>query len=140
MKTDLGAQKHESVSVFVQATSDFLDEIASYEDILKKLLNCDEVIYVKKHEEPPLGFEVDQVIDIMLGVKKHEVVTKKDQMQELMAQIEQKKEYLQYLRTIVSGAAASGRHEIVAEKESQIAELKSDIEKLETDLIKMKVD
>lgn len=139
IKLELGVYKHESVSIFIQANSDFLDEIQWAEYILEKLLNTEDVQYLRKHEDALPWYTSKQVIDILVGVKKHEQRSKKDERIALEAKIENKKEYLQYLRTLISSAAINGRPEIVAKKEKELEALKLEIESFEVKLAKIKI-
>ena len=133
------AQKHEMVDLYIQANPDFLDEIAQYEDIMKMFLKAENVFYLKRHEEVPAGLVTDNVIDIVLALKPHGFVKKKDQLVDLQEQLAEKKEYLQYVRTLISTAAMHGRRDIVLEKEDEMEQIKQNIESLEFDISKMKV-
>ncbi|NOZ43926.1 MAG: hypothetical protein GXP45_02070 [bacterium] len=116
-----------------------MDEVANIEHILFALLKVDHIVYVRKHEDIPSGYQTKQVIDILLGLKKKEHMSNKDQYILFQSQIGEKKEYMQYLRTLISSAAINGKPEIVLQKEKELEKLKQEIEVLEFELTKMKV-
>jgi len=132
------AEKHEVVDLYIQANPDFLDEISNYEDIVKMFLNAETIFYLKRHEEIPSDLETENVIDIVLAVKTHGFTKKKDQLVNLEEKLLEKREYLQYIRTLISNAAINGRRDIVLEKEQEMKQVKDDIDLLEFDVSKMK--
>ncbi len=139
LKKDLGIYKHEPVLIFIQSSSDFLSEINDSEVVLQTLLNAEDIVYLRKHDIVPDGYETRQVIDILVGLTKHNHQSKRDERMMLEQDLEEKKEYLQYLRTLISSAAINGRPEIVAKKEEELETLKKEIETIQLQITKIKV-
>jgi hypothetical protein len=54
-------------------------------------------------------------------------------------QILEKREYLQYLRTLISSAAMGGRTDLVLAKEEELESVKTSLDELEFELSKLKI-
>jgi hypothetical protein len=50
--------------VFIQSNLEFANFLSEREELLKVLLNVRNIEYVKDNEKMPLGYEMDNVIDI----------------------------------------------------------------------------
>jgi len=136
LKEHLWCKKHEGVHVLIQATPDFLDHVKAFENVVVKLLNVKEVLYVNAHEQMPDGFVVDFVIDINVWIKKFKEESKKEVLMWIKDQLEEKKQYLQYLRTLISSARANWQMELIDSKEWEMKVLKHEIEALEYEFSK----
>jgi hypothetical protein len=59
-------KQHESIDIFLQANTDFIELIEDYEDLLKRLLKINSIEYLRPHQSIPNGYIVDTVINITL--------------------------------------------------------------------------
>jgi len=138
LKQSQGSKQHEKVDLFVQATPDFLDHVRWYETVLTSLIQTNEIYYLRPHEDIPAGFAVDQVIDIKVGAKVLASKSKKEKLMDLQVQVENQKEYIQYLRTLISSASMQENEVMVKEKEEEMKCAKDDVERLEYEVRKAK--
>jgi len=56
LRTKATDKSHEKVDVFVQGSSDILDYLQQSEELLKKLVNVQTVIYVRETQDLPDGY------------------------------------------------------------------------------------
>ena len=80
-------KKHLPIALCVQANSDILRLIESYESSLKLLFKTEEIQYLAANEVFPSGFETFMILDITVGIKALDL----PQHEDCLAQLE--KEY-----------------------------------------------
>ncbi len=133
-------KQHESIDIFLQANTDFIELIEDYENLLKKLLKINAIEYLRPHQVVPNGYIVDNVINITLWVKIKKFCSEKDILNELKAQLEEKWHHLQNLRSILSSFSSSSDKEEKDKKDKEMKKLKKEILELEYKINKIKMN
>lgn len=133
-------KQHESIDIFLQANTDFIELIESYEDLLKRLLKINEIEYLRPHQSIPGWYIVDSVINITLGVKTKKFCSDKDIVNQLHAQLDEKEHHIQNLRSILSSFSPSSDKEEKDKKEKEMKKLKKEILELEYKINKIKMN
>ncbi len=133
------SKKHESVCIFVQANPDFLDFLSNNEVLLSSLINISDIVYVKPHENIPMWYDSDNVININVWIKKVETQKiKKDVLWEMEKGLQEKLEQLQHLKSLISSVMQVANPEIISQKKNEIFKLQKEIDELQLNINKAK--
>jgi len=138
MKQKNDYKKHQLIDVFFKATPDFLQHLRKNENIIKKLVNIENVEYFDNDRKLP-KYETETIIDVVIWMKAVLKVDKLDELSVLQKELENDKEYLQHLRWLMSSLSVGGLQEdAMDQKKKEIAKTKKNIERLEYEISKMK--
>ena len=142
MKQKIWLKKHEVADIFVQANPDFLNFLHNNESIFRLLTKIQSVNLLRSNEDIPKWCEVDNVINILVWIKKPDKVTveiKKDVLADLETEYREKTDHLQHLKALFASIYWNADDAIVDKKRQEIANLQSDIEELEFKIWKLKM-
>ena len=98
---------------------------------------------LRTNEEIPNWCEVDNVINILVWIKKPDKVTveiKKDVLVDLETECREKSEHLQHLKGLFVSIYWNADDELVNKKRQEIADLQNEIEELEFKIWKLKMN
>ena len=138
MKQKNNYKKHQLVDVFFKATPDFLQHLRKNENIIKKLINIENIEYFDNDRKLP-KYDTETIIDVVIGMKAIIRVEKLDELSVLQKELDNEKEYLQHLRWLISSLSASWMEEDnIEKKKKEIMKTKKNIERLEYEISKMK--
>ncbi len=140
LKQKIWAKKHEGISVFIQANPDLIEFLSQSEEFLKSILNISDLNYIRIHESIPNWYQLDNVININIGVKSiaQQKEIKKDVLLEMQEELDSKKEYLQHLKSLVASIIQSASPEIIQQKKKDIQKLQKEIDDLDFNINKIK--
>ena len=142
MKNKLGMQRHEIVDIFIQANPDFLQFLKENEHIFRLLTKIQTIDLLRFNDELPSGYEVDNVINISIWIKKPEkiaVEVKWDVLVDLEREYKEKVEHLQHLKSLFSSIYSNAWSEIIEKKRQEILNLQNELEDLEFKIWKLKI-
>lgn len=142
LKQKIWIKKHEFVNIFVQANPDFLQFLQSSESVFRLLAKIQDINLYKLFEEIPSWYEVDNVINISIWIKKPEVIkveVKKDIVAELENEYKNKQEHLQHLKSLFASIYWNAWDDLVSKKRQEISDLQAEIEDLEFRIWRLKV-
>jgi len=141
IKQKLWVKKHETIDVFVQANLEFIKFVSDREDLLKVLLNIENIDYIKDHEKMPLGYEIDSVIDINIWAKNvlKQIWSTKSALEDMEEDLKNKQEYLQHMKSLVASIIWTASSELIEKKKEDIKNLQQEIEELDLNINKMKI-
>lgn len=141
LKQKLSIKKHEEIDVFVQANQEFVSFLSDNESLLRSLINIWHIDYIRLHENLPVWYEIDNVININIWAKKvlQQSEVTKDLLWEINEDLNNKKEYLQHLKSLMISIVSSAPIEIVNKKKQDIHNLQQEIEELELSVNKLRV-
>lgn len=140
IKQSLDLKKHAPVSTFLQSNPDFIKFTKSNEHLIKKTLHAEEILYFTHHEKYPSGYKNEEIIDITIGLKAFSVTTSQNSVYSLQKKLDEKQEYLQYVRSLLSNMNASGADpKLLEQKREEIAKLKEEIDELALAINKLKI-
>lgn len=140
IKQSLDLKKHAPVSTFLQSNPDFIKFTKSNEHLIKKTLHAEEILYFTHHEKYPSGYKNEEIIDITIGLKAFSVATSQNSVYSLQKKLDEKQEYLQYVRSLLSNMNASGAEtKLLDQKREEIAKLKEEIDELALAINKLKI-
>ena len=108
---------------------------------MKVLLNVRNIEYVKDNEKIPLGYEMDNVIDINIWVKtvSEQVTISRDMLADMEEELKSKQEYLQHMKSLVASIVWTASPEVIEKKKEDIKNLQQEIEELDFNISKMKM-
>ena len=140
LKLKIWLKKHQYVDIFVQANPDFLDFLMQGEELLRSLINIRNIECVRLHEDLPSSYHTDNVININLWAKRvlEQVEVKKDILQELKEEYENKKEHIQHLKSLIASISQSGNEVALSQKRKEIESLQKEIDDLDFEISKLK--
>ncbi len=139
LKIEIGAKKHETVDIFVQANPEFLEFFADNKELLNSLVNISNIELIRLHEEISQWYKTDNVININLWVRAVEQEEiKKDVLVEMEEDRTDKLEHLQHLKSLVASVSQSGNETIIAQKRKEISNLQQEVEDLDFEISKLK--
>ena len=139
LKIEIGAKKHETVDIFVQANPEFLEFFIDNKELLNSLVNISNIELIRLHEETPQWYTIDNVININLwirAVEQEEI--KKDVLVEMEEERTDKLEHLQHLKSLVASVSQSGNEDILTQKRKEISTLQQEVEDLDFEITKLK--
>ena len=142
MKEKLGIPKHEIVDAFVQANPDLLQFLQENEHILRLLTKIQSLNLIRFNEDIPTWYEVDNVINISIWIKKPEkieVEAKKNILTDLENEYNEKLWHLQHLKLLFTSVYWSAWSDIIEKKRQEITNLQQEIEDLEFKIWKLKI-
>lgn len=124
--------QHENSDLIIQANPDFLDFVQENNDLLNALFNVWEIEYIWSNVEIPDNYNTWNVININLGLKKSAkvCVTEKNILNSLIEEYNEKNEYLEHLKWLLSSAYASCPMELLEKKKEKIRILQQELEDL----------
>lgn len=141
MKIELWLKKHDYIDIFIQASPEFLNFLIENQEFLISMVNVSDLIYVNLHDEIPSWYQTDSVININVWVKS--VSNSKDINKEVLLKMKQdlenKKENLQNLKSLISSAIGTADPSIIAKKKKEVLDLQSEVDELELDINKLKI-
>ena len=143
LKDQLGIKKHEFVDIVVQANPDLLSFLQENESIFRLLTKIQHMSLIRPHEEMPIWYKVDNVINISVWIRKPENVSieiKKDVLAELEWEYREKIEHLQHLKSLFASIYWNADSELMEKKRQEISNLQNDIEDLEFKIWKLKMN
>lgn len=140
-KADLHIKKHLPIELVIQANSDILHLLASYESSLKQLFKIEKITYCTANEILPSGFESFNILDMKIGIKAFFITKEDDILVQLERDLKSKTESLEYLRTNLMALSLNPLADPVkiSEKEGELETLKSEIQRLEIKIQKTKM-
>lgn len=140
IKTNISMKKHEAIDVFIQANPEFISFLSENENLFRSLLSLWNIDYIRLHEDIPIWYEIDNVININIWAKKvlEQVEVAKDVLSEMEEDFLNKKEHLQHLKSLVVSIIWSAPVDILNRKRQEIQNLQSEIEDLEFSINKLK--
>lgn len=142
LKWKLWIKKHEFVDVFVQANPDLLQFLQTNESVFRLLTNIQDLNLIKQYDKMPEWYEVDNVINISIWIKRPETVkveVRKDVLADLEVEFNNKQEHLQHLKSLLTSVYSYADEELVNKKRAEIAKLQEEIEDIEFRIGKLKV-
>ena len=142
IKTKLGLQRHEIVDVFIQANPDLLQFLQENEHILRLLTKIQTVTLLRANEELLPWYEIDNVINISVWVKKPEkiaVEVRWDVLADLENEYKRKQDHLQHLKSLFASIYTSAWPDLVDKKRQEITSLQNELEELEFKIWKLKM-
>lgn len=131
-------KQHESIDIFLQANTDFIELIENYEVLLKKLLRINNIEYIRPHQALPSWYTIDSVINITLWVKTKKVCSEKEYLNQLKSEMEDKEYHLQNIRNILYSYSSSNKEDKL-KKEKEMKKLKKEILEIEYKINKIKM-
>jgi len=143
MKKKIWLKKHEVADVFVQANPDFLNFLHDNESIFRLLTKIQSVNLLRSNEDMPKWCEVDNVINILVWVKKPDIVAveiKKDVLVDLETEYREKTDHLQHLKALFASIYWNADDDLVEKKRQEISNLQEEIEDLEFKIGKLKIN
>ena len=141
IKDKLWIKKHEFADIAIQANPDLLNFLKENESIFRLLTKIHGINLFRDHEEIPNWYMVDNVINIVIWVKKSvKIEGKKDVLVDLQTEYNEKIEHLQHLKSLFASVYGDGENELVNKKRQEISDLQADIEDLEFKIWKLKMD
>ncbi len=142
MKSKIWLQKHEIVDVFVQANPDLLQFLQENEHVFRLLTKIQSITLLRANEEILPWYEVDNVINISVWVKKPDKIAveiKWDVLADLEKEYNEKLEHLQHLKSLFASIYTSAWTELVEKKRQEITNLQNELEEIEFKIWKLKV-
>ena len=142
LKWKLWIKKHEFVDIFVQANPDFLQFLQTNESVFRLLTNIQDLNLIKLYDKIPEWYEVDNVINISIWIKRPETVKveiRKDVLADLEVEFKNKQEHLQHLKSLLTSVYLDADEELVNKKRWEIAKLQEELEDIEFRIGKLKV-
>lgn len=129
LKQNLDQKPHEAVTLLVQGNKDIHLLIEEHQLLIKKLLHAEEIRFLPETEAIPVGFQINVLMDIKLGVQGVTTKDRKTHLSELEKTIHEEEQFLQRLRLTISSTdfLSKAPHEVVQEKKQKIEEVKSKI-------------
>ncbi|HCB51442.1 TPA: hypothetical protein DEP21_02595 [Patescibacteria group bacterium] len=107
IKTAQHLKKHDMVSIFITSNPDFLKFTKSNEDLLKKVLHAEEILYFTHNEKYPSGYSTEEIIDIVIGLKVMTKEVSSSSLSTLQKQLIQKEEYLQHTKLVLQSLTSN---------------------------------
>jgi hypothetical protein len=140
-KAELHLKKHFPIELVIQANSDILHLLESYENTLKQLFKIEKSSYFTANEILPSDFEFFTILDITIGIKAFSVTKEEDILAQLERDLKSKSESLEYLRTTLMALSLNPLADPVkmSEKEAELETLKTEIQHLEIKIQKAKM-
>jgi valyl-tRNA synthetase len=139
----LGIKKHQKIALFIKADPNSLGLFENYQELLKKLLNIQELTLIRLHEPELQGYETEVHQGTVIGIKLLKVVgiSRRVSLSELEAQYSQQLEYLEYLRTMIAHMSSSESvdRESLEKKKKELEGVKIRIDRLSLDIQKLKM-
>jgi valyl-tRNA synthetase len=141
IKTKLWSRKHESIDVFVQANPEFISFLSENDVFFRSLVNIQDIDYIRLHEDLPIWYEVDNVININIWAKKvlEQKEVNKNVLQEMEKDLKEKLEHIQHLKSLIASVMNSAPPELIMQKRKYIEKLQNEIEELEFNINKLKI-
>ena len=142
MKAKIWLQKHEIVDVFIQANPDLLQFLQENEHILRLLTKIQSVTLLRQNEDILSWYEVDNVINISVWVRKPEKIAveiKWDVLADLEKEYNEKLEHLQHLKSLFASIYLNAWTEVVEKKRQEITNLQNELEEIEFKIWKLKM-
>ncbi len=128
--------KHEKIDIYIKSNFEFNNFISENKKTLDLFFNIGEMFFYDDNEIPT-NIQTKNVVDIAIWIEKIKTQTKKNNIDNIKIQIEEKNKYLQYLRVLISTAQMANKIAIVEENQKKIENTKKEIEKLEIELKKI---
>jgi valyl-tRNA synthetase len=145
-KLQLNIKKHQKIALFVKADPNSLALFEKHQSLVRKLLNIQDLFFVRLHETEPQDYQQELYQGISIGIKLITSTTessksKKLSLEELEVQYAQQGEYLHYLRTMIANIPATGVADTgpLAAKKKELEEVKERMEELLVHIQKMKI-
>lgn len=140
LRTKATDKSHEKVDVFVQGSSDILDYLQQSEELLKKLVNVQTVIYVRETQDLPDGYVTWVVINITVGVKGIQTINRQQHIGNLEKQLEKEEQFLQIIRNTLASPSfvAHAPADVLEAKKQKMAEVKSNIDALQSEIKRLR--
>lgn len=142
MKAKIWLQKHDIVDVFIQANPDLLQFLQENEHILRLLTKIQSVTLLRPNEDILSWYEVDNVINISVWVRKPEKIAveiKWDVLADLEKEYNEKLEHLQHLKSLFASIYLNAWTEVVEKKRQEITNLQNELEEIEFKIWKLKM-
>ena len=142
MKSKIWLQRHEIVDVFIQANPDLLQFLQENEHILRLLTKIQTVTLLRFNDDILPGYEIDNVINISVWVRKPEkiaVEARWDVLADLENEYKEKQEHLQHLKSLFTSIYGSAWEDLVEKKRQEISNLQDELEELEFKIGKLKM-
>lgn len=143
MKEKIWLKKHEVADVFIQANPDLLNFLHENESVFRLLTKIQSINLLRTNESMPSWCETDNVINILVWIKKPDKVAveiKKDILSELENEYREKTEHLQHLKALFASIYWNADDELVEKKRQEISNLQNSIEELEFKIWKLKMN
>lgn len=143
MKQKIWLKKHEVADVFVQANPDLLNFLHENESIFRLLTKIQSIGLLRSNEEMPKWCEIDNVINILVWVKKPDIVAveiKKDVLVDLETEYREKVDHLQHLKALFASIYWNADADLIEKKRQEISDLQNDVEDLEFRIGKLKIN
>lgn len=133
---------HETVDLFIQWNSVFIDFAKWYVKLLKTILKADNVYYFEMNEKISDDYSVSVVMDLKIWLKWLKKIDWNDKLKDLENQVEQEKQYLQNIRTILTNPwfVNQAPPKIVEERRKTMEEIKSRITTIEHEINRIKME
>ena len=143
MKQKIWLKKHEVADIFIQANPDLLNFLHENESVFRLLTKIQSINLLRSNEEIPSWCEIDNVINILVWIKKPDKVTveiKKDVLVDLETEYREKSEHLQHLKGLFASIYWNMDGDLVEKKRQEISNLQNEIEELEFKIWKLKMN
>lgn len=134
-------KQHENIDIIIQANTDFIELIQIYENLLKKLLKIKNIEFIRPHQQIPNNYQTDSVVNIIIWFKLSDYCSDKSRLQILIDQVEEKQNYLQNIRSILSSIKAIPLNkEEIDKKTKEMKKIKKEILDIECQINNLRVN
>lgn len=142
LKADEIKKPHEKVSIFVQGNKDIHMLVERHEDLIKEIVNVEELTYLDEHEDTPDWYSVGMLMDITLWVQGIVERNWKDQLRQLENDKVEEEAFLQRLRATLSSPWFKDKapKEVFDAKKDKMQEVKIKISKIQFEIDKIKMN
>lgn len=141
-RVQLQLKKHLPIQLAIQANSDILHLLQSYELSLKSLFKIEEMRYLTTNEAFPSDFQAFRILDITVGVKSYTLSPQQDEHLLREKQHKDKLQALEYVRSTLMALSLNPLTDPqkIADKETELENLKNEIQHLEIKIQKAKME
>lgn len=141
LKRKVTNKPHEQVDIFVQANKDIQELVGEHFSLIQDIVKVKEVHYLDASETAEWDREVAMIMDIKVWLKWIKEVNKKELLIELEKQLSQEQQFLQNLRTILTGDFASkAPPKVVEQKKLKLDEMKAKVANIEGEIRRLKME
>ncbi len=141
-RAQLKLKKHLPIQLAIQANSDILHLLESYESSLKSLFKIEKMHYLAANESFPADFHRFMILDITVGIKSCELSPQQDEQMQREKQLKEKTQALEYVRSTLMALTLNPLTDPqkIEEKETEMETLKNELQHLEIKIQKAKME
>ncbi len=142
LKNSFDIKNHEKVFAVIQSNTSLSEFLNSYDDLLKNLLNAEEIKYILEKDDISQEYNTSIIADIKVWIKTMKQQSRKEKLEELERDLKQQEQYLQTLRSVMSAPwfMEKAPQHIIDERTTKMEEVKIRITKLQHEINKIKMN